>query len=231
MGHEKKNGLGRLRGIAAGLAAAAALGPGVTLAADVPLPEAIETEAVAARFTRAENALAKAIARSDAATLRVFACDCAARVAPLYERAGCSAKLLRQARARAIESPVVPPEPLIIDGAATLALGEIVFERGYQHVLRLENQVPADPTQIVNGEDQPARMLAVAMVVARAIDDAVLIASGGSLSRIDNMCNAIGEAVYLDHLFRRGERAPAIKAVFRELAWQRAHLRALQSNA
>jgi hypothetical protein len=29
----------------------------------------------------------------------------------------------------------------------------------------------------------------------------------------------------------RGERAPAIKAVFRELAWQRSHLRALQSNA
>src|SRR5262245_12728541 len=160
MGRKNKNGRGRLRGIAAGLAAAAAaLSPGVTLATALPLPEAIETEAVAARFTRAEDALAKAVARSDSATLRVFACDCAARVVPLYERAGCSADLLWQARARAIASPAVAPELAISDGAAaTLALSEIIFARGYPHVLRLENQAGAGPTRAAEDREghQPA---------------------------------------------------------------------------
>jgi len=41
------------------------------------------------------------------------------------------------------------------------------------------------------------------------------------------MCEAIAEAVYLDNAFRGGGRAAALDAVFRELDWQRRHLRAL----
>jgi hypothetical protein len=42
------------------------------------------------------------MAGADRPTLRVFACDCAARVAPLYERFGRRAELLERARAEAI---------------------------------------------------------------------------------------------------------------------------------
>src|SRR5438045_1571662 len=49
-------------------------------------PDAHREIVLAARFGRAERALAESISRTDEATLRLFACDCAARVAPLYER-------------------------------------------------------------------------------------------------------------------------------------------------
>ena len=52
---------------------------------------------------------------------------------------------------------------------------------------------------------------------------------GGSVSRVGSMCEAIAEAVFLDHVFRRGEPTAAVDAVFRELAWQRRHLRALRA--
>jgi hypothetical protein len=260
MGHKKKKGRARLRGIAVGLAAAAAsIIPNVAQAAAPPLPEAIEAEALVARFTRAENALAQAVARADRATLNVFACDCAARVAPLYERAGRSADLLWQARARAIaaagteapraRTPATPPAEVVgvfekaemnveaferevareamVASSLNAELREIVFARCHEYVSRLEDGCAAGAAE----SEPPLHMLAVGMAAARAIDEAVLVAAGGSLSRIDTMSEAIAEAVYLDHVFRRGERAPAVNAVFRELAWQRAHLRALRSNA
>src|SRR5262245_45975464 len=129
MGSQKTRGRGRLRGIAAGLAAAAAaVFPGFASGAAVPLPEAVETEALAARFARAESALAEALARTDKATLRVFACDCAARVAPLYERSGRSVCLvLQRARARAAAGRS-DPEPILANGA-TIALGSVVVDR------------------------------------------------------------------------------------------------------
>jgi hypothetical protein len=257
----RKKNKSRLRGIAVGLAAAAAsIVPSTAPAAALPLPEAIEGEALAARFARAESALAQAVARTDGAKLRVFACDCAARVAPLYERAGRSADVLRQARAHALasaardaarEPTAAAPESAdffeafaraersveaferevaseaAITGSLSAELNEAVFARCHQHVSRLE-----DPGAVDASEPEPQlRMLAVAMAAARAIDDAVLVAAGGSLSRIETMCDALAEAVYLDHVFRRGERAPAVDAVFRELAWQRAHLRALRLKA
>jgi len=77
----------------------------------------------------------------------------------------------------------------------------------------------------------PRRMLAVAMAAARAIDDALLVAAGGSLPRIDTMREAIAEAIYLDHVFRTGDPTVAIDAVFRELAWERAHLHALRARS
>jgi hypothetical protein len=70
-------------------------------------------------------------------------------------------------------------------------------------------------------------MLTVAMKAAEAIDEASLVAAGGSLRRIDDMCEAIAEAIYLDNAFRGCGRAAALDAVFRELDWQRRHLRAL----
>jgi hypothetical protein len=114
-------------------------------------------------------------------------------------------------------------EALITHGA-TGALGQLFFARSEQRVSRLEDGVPVDAAE------PPFRMLAVAMTAAEAIDEAVLVAAGGSLRRIGTMCDAIAEAVYLNHVFRTGEPAGAIDAVFRELAWQRAHLRALRAK-
>jgi hypothetical protein len=78
--------------------------------------------------------------------------------------------------------------------------------------------------------EPPRRALAVAMAAARAIDEALLVAAGGSVGRIATMREAIAEAVYLDHMFRTGDGAGAIDAVFRELAWQRSHLHALRAR-
>jgi hypothetical protein len=50
------------------------------------------------------------------------------------------------------------------------------------------------------------------------------------VGRIATMREAIAEAVYLDHMFRTGDGAGAIDAVFRELAWQRSHLHALRAR-
>jgi len=58
----------------------------------------------------------------------------------------------------------------------------------------------------------------------------LLVAAGGSVSRLDTMREAIAEAIYLDHVFRTGDPAGAIDAVFRELAWQRSHLHALRAR-
>src|SRR5580765_6777437 len=46
-------------------------------------PDAHQEILLAARFARAELPLARIVARTDKPTLRLFACDCAARVAPL----------------------------------------------------------------------------------------------------------------------------------------------------
>ena len=258
MGREKKKGRGRLRGIAVGLAAAAAsIIPNAARGAAPPLPEAIESEALAARLMRAENALAEAVARTDRATLRIFACDCAARVAPLYERAGRSADVLWQARAGAIAAPDEQASTEATTAAPGFTQGLDVFERIERSIEVFEREVAREATVTSSlsrdlreevfarchrsmsrregpeeadesRNEPPLAMLAVAMAAARAIDDAVLVAAGGSVSRIDTMCDAIAEAVYLDHVFRRGERTAAVNAVFRELAWQRAHLRALR---
>src|SRR5262245_16562843 len=56
-------------------------------------PDAHREIVLAARFARAEMALTHAVAGADKPTLRIFACDCAARVAPLYERFGPCAHL------------------------------------------------------------------------------------------------------------------------------------------
>jgi hypothetical protein len=299
MGRNKTRRRGRLRGIAAGLAAAAAaVMPGVAAASVVHLPDAIQADLrttppirllelagtypeqvlanralrrlraqdpdlhreilLAARFARAEIALAREVARTDEATLRVFACDCATRVAPLYERFGGRADLLEQARAgaaAAARSDVQRPAPAgprpagaldlafarveadvaalerevaseaTVKRGARSALGALVFARSDQQVSRLENAAAAAAT------DPPFRMLAPAMAAAEAIDQAVLVAAGGSLRRIDTVCEAVAEAVYLDHVLRGGEPSGAIDAVFRELAWQRSRLRALQASA
>jgi hypothetical protein len=300
MGRKKTKYGGRLRRIAAGLAAAAAaVLPGMAATSAGPLAEAIEADVrttpparllelanshpeqvlanralrrlraqdpdahrdivLAARFARAEIALRQAMARVDPATRRVFACDCAARVAPLYETFGPGAALLERARAHAVavaERGAAPegatataPRPAnafelafaeaerdvdaleqevmreaLITHGATGALGQLFVARSEQRVSRLEDGVAAD------GAEPPFRMLAVAMIAAKAIDEAVLVAAGGSLGRIGTMCDAIAEAVYLDHVFRTGEPSGAIDAVFRELAWQRSHLRALRAE-
>jgi hypothetical protein len=245
---------GRLRRLAAGLAAtAAAILPNVASASAAPL--------LSARLERAETALARAMACTDQATLRVFACDCAARVAPLYERFGGRADLLQRARAHAIATATAakrveparaaapPPRPAgaldmalarleadvvaleqeaarqaAIGAGATGTVLDLVLTTSEQQVSRLER----GPTHETTDAAPPFRLLAAAIPAAEAIDHALLIAAGGSLRRIDTMCEAIAEAIYLDHVFRTGEPARAISAVFRELAWQRAHLRALR---
>src|SRR5262249_19001710 len=77
-------------------------------------PDAHREIVLAARFARAEIPLAGLVARTDKATLRLYACDCAARVAPLYERLGCDGELLARARAGAVAAlasrpPQEPP--------------------------------------------------------------------------------------------------------------------------
>jgi hypothetical protein len=243
---------GRLRRLAVGLAAtAAAILPNVASASAAPL--------LAARLERAETALARAMARTDEATLRVFACDCAARVGPLYERFGGRADLLDSARARAVvaattakeakrvatraprpysaldmalaqlEAEVVALEREVVRegavaGGAMGMVPDLVFAASERHVSGLEGRARGEATEA----SPPFCMLAAAIPAAEAIDQALVVAAGGSLRRIDPMCAAIAEAIYLDHLFRTGEPTQAIRAVFRELAWQRAHLRALR---
>jgi hypothetical protein len=255
MSYKRTKRPGRLRQLAAGLAAAAAaIIPGVA-AASAGSPAGVEVEALATRFTRAENALERAAARTDAATLRVFACDCAARVVPLCERFVASADLLERARTdavaadevRASRSPQLA-DPLdaaiarfeadvraferevaceaTVGCSARSALARVVFARSAERVARLESGAANDNAE----SGPPFRMLAVAIPAARAIDEALLIAAGGSLARLGPMWESIAEAVYLDHAFRTRERARAIRAVLRELAWQRAHLRALRSS-
>jgi hypothetical protein len=223
-------------------------------------PEAHRDIVLAARFARAELALDQAMAGMDEATLRLFACDCAARVAPLYERFAGPADLLAEARARAgaaVATAAAAPEPAAasappgaydlamaraerqvdaferqvaseaaVAGSATGALRRLVFTRGAEQVSWLEAGGRSGPPLAA----PPFRMLAAAMPAAEAIDEAVLLAAGGSLRRIGAMGEAIAEAVYLDHVFRMGEPALAVEAVFRELAWQRSHLRALRSR-
>jgi hypothetical protein len=214
-------------------------------------PDAHREILLAARFGRAEIALANAIARTDPAVLRVFACDCAARVAPLYERFGGGAGLLEAARARAAAAAAAttagPAKAAAAPGTASafdLALArfeadvdalerevtnEASVARGATSALRHLVLSGSEPTG--SPDQAPFHMLAVAMTAAQAIDEALLVAAGGSLSRLGAMCEAIAEAVYLDHAFRSGEPTAALDAVFREIAWQRAHLRALRSRA
>jgi len=228
-------------------------------------PDAHREILLAARFARAEIPLAQLIARTDKPTVRLYACDCAARVAPLYERFGCEAAPLARAREGALAmraqkadpTPAPPvaaadPSPFsvyemaiakierdvaefeeevrreaAIDHGAMRALGEIAFARAEAHTSRLEDGATSDPP----APGPARRLLAVAMAAARAIDEAVIIASGGTVSRIDVMREAIAEAIYLDHLFRTGDPAGAVDAVFRELAWQRTQLHALRAGA
>jgi len=215
---------------------------------------------LAARCARAEIALAKTMAKADEPTLRRFACDCAARVLPLYTRFAPGVDPLRRdgsgtpgpavARGGAAPKPApggtartgtfetairaaeqevdalereVAVEAGIVRGARS-RLGDIAFARIAQHVARLEDPLAgSDATE----EPPPLRMFTVAMKAAEAIDEASLVAAGGSLRRIDDMCEAIAEAIYLDRAFRGCGRAAALDAVFRELDWQRRHLRAL----
>jgi hypothetical protein len=297
----KMNQRGRLRRIAAALAAiATAVVPHAARAGGAALPEGIEAEVsgtaparllelahrhpeqvlanrglrrlraqdpgvhrdivLAARCARAEIALAKARAKADEPTLRRFACDCAARVLPLYARfapgvdplrrdgtaapaptmarGGAAPKPAPQATTRTetfetaireAEQEVVALEREVVAEAGIVRgargrLGDVAFARIEQHVARLE-----DPLAGPAAEEPapPLRMFTVAMKAAEAIDEASLVAAGGSLRRIDGMCEAIAEAVYLDHAFRGSGRAAALDAVFRELDWQRRHLRAL----
>jgi hypothetical protein len=262
MGRKKTKRGSRLRTVAAGLAAvAAAFTPTARAAPPPSLPQAVEADSrAAARLAQAETALAQGLAGVDRATLGVFACDCAARVAPLYERFGGSVGPLERARARAaaaaagtasgspaaaapspagafgaaydhVERNVAALEQEVaneaaVTGSAKGALRRLVFARSEQLVSRLDDGAadgaPAD--------EPPFRMLAVALAAAEAIDEALLVAAGGSPSRVGPMCEAIAEAIYLDHVFRRGDEDAALNAVFRELAWQRRHLRALRTN-
>jgi hypothetical protein len=222
-------------------------------------PAAHDEIVLAARFGRAELALAEAMARTDEATLRVFACDCAARVAPLYERFVGSSDLLARARARAVASPRPPvSESAAVNGArpnatesafvrveasvdalerqtareasvssgATGALRRLIFERSEEQVSRLER---GSAGGAATGEP-PFRLLAIALPAAEAIDEALVVAAGGDIHRMDTMFEAIAEAVYLEHAFATGEAQPGIEAVFREVAWQRSRLRALQAS-
>ena len=258
MGQNNTKHKRRLRGVAAGLAAvAAAFTPAVATASPVSLPQAVETDGrTAARFAQAEGALAQAIARADRATLGVFACDCAARVAPLYERfGGSTAQLTRAredavaaastARAAAVTSDAAPPAAVSsFDAAlATLERDVVALEQevaaeasvagsakgALRSLVFAKNAQLASPSAAgATVAEPPFRMLAVAMSAAEAIDEALLVAAGGSVARVGTMCEAIAEAIFLDHVFRRGDPNAAVDAVFRELAWQRRHLRGMQ---
>jgi hypothetical protein len=207
-------------------------------------PDAHREILLAARFARAELPLARLIDRTDRVTLRLYACDCAARVAPLYERIGCDSELLARARAgaaaafgsrRAVEQAASPAA-----GASPVTAFETALARVERDVAAFEAAVEREAT-VARGAmgalaavafteaDPPRRTLAVAMAAARAIDEALLVAAGGSVSRLDGMREAVAEAIYLEHVFRTGEPGPAIDAVFRELAWQRTHLHLLRA--
>ena len=201
------------------------------------------------------------MAKADEPTLRRFACDCAARVLPLYTRFAPGVDPLRRdgsgtpgpavARGGAAPKPApggtartgtfetairaaeqevdalereVAVEAGIVRGARS-RLGDIAFARIAQQVARLED--PLEGSDAAEEPPPPLRMFTVAMKAAEAIDEASLVAAGGSLRRIDDMCEAIAEAIYLDRAFRGCGRAAALDAVFRELDWQRRHLRAL----
>ena len=209
-------------------------------------PDAHREILLAARFARAELPLARLIDRTDKLTLRLYACDCAARVAPLYEQIGCDGDLLARARAGAAAAfasrpgPEQPPAAARFDRSPITAF-EIALARVERDVAAFEAAVDREAT-VARGargalaavafteNAPPRRALAVAMAAARAIDEALLVAAGGSVSRLGDMREAIAEAIYLDHVFATGEPGPAIDAVFRELAWQRAHLHALRAG-
>jgi hypothetical protein len=221
-------------------------------------PDAHREIVLAARLGRAERALTEAIARTDEATLRVFACDCAERVAPLYERFAGGSDLLARARERAaaaattapaagqrargtttafeialanVEASVAALENEVAreapaEAGATGALRRLIFDRSEQHISHLERGGAAPPVSA----EPPFQLLAIALPAAEAIDEALVIAAGGDLHRLDRMYQAIAHAVYLEHAFATGEPQSGIEAVFREVAWQRSHLRALRQT-
>jgi hypothetical protein len=223
-------------------------------------PAAHREIVLAARFGRAERALAEAISRTDETTLRVFACDCAARVAPLYERFAGGSDMVARARERAAATAAATTVPAagqtetgkataaeiafvkvaasvdalenevareaFAECGATGALRRLIFERSERRVSHLERWGSAEPV----GGEPPFRLLAVALPAAEAVDEALVIAAGGDLHRLDKMCEAIAHAIYLEHAFATGEPQSGIDAVFREIAWQRSHLGALRSS-
>jgi hypothetical protein len=175
------NHRGRLRRIAAALAAvAAAIVPSASRASGVPLPQAVEAEVsrtaparllelahrhpeqvlanralrrlraqdpdahrdivLAARCARAEIALTKMVAKADEPTLRLFACDCAARVPLSDSRGGPGAELLPQARARALEAVAAARARRPLDAA----FRELDWQRHHLRAL-LRGAVPQSP--------------------------------------------------------------------------------------
>ena len=227
-------------------------------------PEAHREIVLAARFARAEMALRAARAATDAGTLGLYACDCAERVAPLYERFAGRSHGLDQARAKSaalaatqaarMAAPVAKPatrpatalelalarfeedvsalerqvrREATVGGGATGALARLVFAESEAEIARREDAARPVGASAASANGPAFRELTLAITAAEAIDQAVLFAVGGGVDRLESMCEAIAEAVYLDHLFRTGDPEAAIDAVFREIAWQSAHLRAL----
>ena len=185
---QKMNQRGRLRRIAAALAAiATAVVPQAARAGGAALPEGIEAEVsgtaparllelahrhpeqvlanralrrlraqdpgvhrdivLAARCARAEIALAKAMAKADEPTLRRFACDCAARVLPLYTRFAPGVDPLRRdgvgTPATAVARGGAAPKPAP-HGTTRTETFETAIREAEQEVDALEREVAAE---------------------------------------------------------------------------------------
>jgi hypothetical protein len=207
--------------MAALAAAAVAVIPGIGRAGPALAPQAVVAVSLSASAERAGAALAKSMERADPATLKRFACDCAARVVPLYDLFGPHGEDFR--RGLRGEELTLP--------SARVALGRAALAVVERRIARLEDQVARGvaaprPTGLRTGPE-PLRMLVPSMAAAEAIDQALWVARPDSICRPGSVLDAVAEAVYLDTLFGGGDAAEAADAVFEEIAWQRAHLRAL----
>jgi hypothetical protein len=210
--------------VAALAAAAATVIPGIGRAGPATSAEAFQADSLSASVERAGMALALNMERADRATVGRFACDCAARVVPLYELFGPHGEAFR--RALRGEDVVVP--------SARVALGKAAFTVVEHRIARFEKEVarglPAAQVDALHTGPASLRMLVASMAAARAMDQALWVARLDSVCEPDSVLAAIAEAVYLKSIFQNGDASDAADAVFDELAWQRAHLRLLLAD-
>ena len=109
---------------------------------------------------------------------------------------------------------------------ATSALRRLVFARSEEHVSHLEDAL----TDETRATPRPFRELARRPARGGTIDEALLVAAGGTCSASTRCAKRSPKPCISITSSRTARPQRAIDAVFRELAWQRSQLRALASN-